>query len=153
MHLWIDRVDQLPDGRKAVIDYKTGKVSAAQWFGERPEEPQLPLYSMVEGDGVCVCAVLFAQVKADEMKYSGVVEEAGLVPSLPPGRKGPLQEATDNWPQVLHDWELSINRLAADFRDGKADVDPKEEKTCETSYCKLAGLCRIDEIRTGDACD
>ena len=143
VHLWLDRIDELEDGRKLVIDYKTGSVNPSQWFGERPEEPQLPLYSMVEGEGIC--AVLFAQLKAAEMKFSGIVEEAGLIPGLPPTRKGPLQQATEQWPQVLEDWQHTINQLAEDFRQGRAEVDPKKPDTCASSYCELSGLCRIDE--------
>ncbi len=147
VHLWLDRIDQITDGRKLVIDYKTGAVSPAQWFGERPEEPQLPLYSMVEGEGVC--AVLYGQLKAAEMKFSGVVEEQGLIPGLPPSRNSQLKEVTEQWPQVLDDWQQTIDQLAEDFRSGRAAVDPKKPSTCETSYCELSGLCRIDEMMAG----
>ncbi|MFW2439472.1 MAG: PD-(D/E)XK nuclease family protein [Arenicellales bacterium] len=148
IHLWIDRIDELADGRKVVIDYKTGIVSPSQWFGERPEEPQLPLYSMVEsGDkDTEVSAVLYGQLKAADMKFSGVVAEEGLIPNLPPARNPQLKEVTELWPQVLDDWQHTINQLAGDFRSGKADVDPKKPSTCETSYCELSGLCRIDEL-------
>jgi probable DNA repair protein len=146
VHLWLDRVDQLADGRKLVIDYKTGAVNPSQWFGDRPEEPQLPLYSMVEGDSVC--AVLYGQLKAAEMKFSGVVEQEGLIPGLPP-RNPKLREVTEQWPQVLEDWKLTIYQLANDYRHGRADVNPKKPTTCETSYCELSGLCRIDEMMEG----
>jgi probable DNA repair protein len=147
VHLWIDRIDKLADGRRVVIDYKTGLVSPSQWFGDRPEEPQLPLYSMVEGENVC--AVLFSQLRASDMKFSGVVEEEGLIPDLPPSRNPQLKEVTEQWPQVLDDWKLTINQLAEDFRSGKADVDPKNASTCKSSYCELSGLCRIDELMAG----
>jgi probable DNA repair protein len=41
----IDRVDALPDGSLALIDYKTGKTVAnvGAWFGDRLFETQLPL--------------------------------------------------------------------------------------------------------------
>jgi ATP-dependent helicase/nuclease subunit B len=147
VHLWIDRIDELVDGRKLVIDYKTGSVNPAQWFGDRPDDPQLPVYSMVEGEGIC--AVLFAQLKAAEMKFHGVVEEAGLLPDLPPPRNAQLKEVTEQWPQVLTDWKQTINKLALDFRHGRAEVNPKKPSTCQTSYCELSGLCRIDEMTSG----
>ena len=62
IRLTVDRIDELPDGRRILIDYKTGVVQPSQWFGQRPEEPQLPLYSMVvEGEKA---AVLFAGTKS-----------------------------------------------------------------------------------------
>ena len=148
VHLWIDRVDELAAGGKVVIDYKTGSVSPSQWFGDRPEEPQLPLYSIAEGaDESAVRAVLYGQLKAADMKFSGVVEQAGLLPNLPPSRNPQLKQITEQWPQVLDEWLLTINQLASDFRKGRAEVDPKKPDTCETSYCELSGLCRIDELQ------
>ena len=38
----LDRLDRLDDGRKVIIDYKTGKASVNDWFNSRPDEPQLP---------------------------------------------------------------------------------------------------------------
>ncbi len=40
----LDRVDELDDGRRIVIDYKTRAPFVGSMLGERPEEPQLPLY-------------------------------------------------------------------------------------------------------------
>jgi ATP-dependent helicase/nuclease subunit B len=47
----VDRIDRLPDGRLAVIDYKTGQPPSVQNI-EEGLEPQLPLLAlMVEGGG------------------------------------------------------------------------------------------------------
>ena len=43
-----DRIDEFEDGRRAVIDYKTRAPSRTRWLGERPQEPQLPLYSLLD---------------------------------------------------------------------------------------------------------
>ena len=46
--------------------------------------------------------------------------------------------------EQLIDWRKSIERLAKDFLDGRAEVDPREyPKTCE--HCGLEALCRIQE--------
>jgi hypothetical protein len=29
-----------------VIDYKTGEAKVAAWLGDRPDEPQLPMYAL-----------------------------------------------------------------------------------------------------------
>jgi len=144
VHLLIDRIDCLADGRKIVIDYKTGAVKPSQWFGERPEEPQLPLYSTVIEDEVA--AVLFGQLRAGDIRFNGVVSDEGLIEGLP-GRNADLRKAIEEWPQLQAEWRSILERLAHDFRLGVADVDPKQENTCTTSYCTLAPLCRIHEQR------
>ena len=139
--LKVDRIDQLDDGSKVLIDYKTGQVNPTEWFDERPEEPQLPLYSMlVEGDK---SAVLIAQIRTGDCAFKGVVARAGLIPGLPQ-RTGLMREVTEHWPEVFGQWAGIMTALARDFRAGRAEVDPKDPvKTCQ--YCELGGLCRIDE--------
>ncbi|HED16150.1 MAG TPA: hypothetical protein ENI64_04945 [Gammaproteobacteria bacterium] len=147
VNLWIDRIDELDDGRKIIIDYKTGKVSPGDWFGERPNDPQLPLYSVVEGGDIA--AVLFGQIRAGELAYKGVVQQADMIPDLPPakGNKS-LKEAMQNWPVVLDEWKQEIERLAKGFSQGDASVNPKNGRaTCASSYCQLAVLCRINEMQ------
>ena len=143
----IDRVDELEDGRKLVIDYKTGSVSPGQWFGERPEEPQLPLYSMVIKDDVA--AVAFAQVKAGEMAFKGVAEEKDLLPKVNSFEK--LKYTKETWTEVLDEWKHTMEKLAEDYCKGEAAIDPKHSsKTCENTYCNLISLCRFNEITTLD---
>jgi probable DNA repair protein len=141
--LTVDRIDQLEDGRVILIDYKTGVVQPSQWFGDRPEEPQLPLYSaVVEGEKA---AVLFAQIRLGESLFRGVVAEKGLIPGLPPVQGArQLKESTETWPLVIDEWSRIMNSLARDFRAGKALVDPKRQPD-SCSYCELSALCRIDE--------
>jgi probable DNA repair protein len=155
VRLFIDRIDRLADGARVVLDYKTGTVRPSAWFGERPEEPQLPLYGVavrggppagsMTADGP-VAAVAFAQIRADGVAFNGVVREPGLLPGLPARRKGPLQDATGEWPAVLDEWARELERLAAGFRAGTAEVDPKRGlHTCEATYCELQPLCRVRE--------
>src|SRR5471030_421944 len=57
----IDRIDRLADGREVIVDYNTGSPSVHSWDTERPEEPQLPLYSTMHE--APLAGVLFGQVK------------------------------------------------------------------------------------------
>ena len=145
----IDRIDQLEDGRKLVIDYKTGVVSPGQWFSDRPEDPQLPLYSMAtEGD---IAALAIAQVRAGEMVFKGVAEEAGLLPKVNSFDKLRVKNLKESWEEVLEEWKSTMNKLAKAFHDGKAAVDPKNQSnTCDNTYCDLKSLCRINELTTLD---
>ena len=74
LNLRVDRIDRV-DGGRLILDYKTGKVSPAMWDGERPDEPQLPLYG-VHGPVGDLRGVLFAQVRAGDMEFRGRVEDA-----------------------------------------------------------------------------
>jgi probable DNA repair protein len=145
--LKIDRIDTLADGRQVVIDYKTGNVQASQWFGDRPDEPQLPLYSMaVDGD---IAGVLFAQVKTGGMVFKGVTEDAGIAPKVAPYDKLKQTKDTGSWLNVLSGWRTTMEALATDFRNGEASVDPKiYPVTCQ--YCELKPLCRVNELTVLD---
>jgi len=155
VNLKLDRIDELEDGALVVLDYKTGKVTPSRWFGERPEDPQLPLYGVAADAAAAtgagpVAAVAFAQIRADKTAFSGVVRSEGLLPGLPANRKGELKDATDNWPRVLEEWAGVLERLGTAFSEGAAEVDPKNGLvTCRSTYCELSALCRIHERATG----
>lgn len=150
----LDRVDELEDGARVVLDYKTGRVQPGGWFGERPDDPQLPLYGVAAradtdgGNGVA--GIAFAQIRPDQATVTGVVRDEHVLPGLPVKRKGELQDATTTWPAVLDEWAAVLERLGGEFRAGHADVDPKDGlDTCRRTYCELAGLCRINERLVG----
>ncbi|MBE0621869.1 MAG: PD-(D/E)XK nuclease family protein [Burkholderiales bacterium] len=131
----LDRVDELDDGRRIVIDYKSSAAPASAWLGERPDEPQLPLYLVAtEPDAV---AIAFAQVKAGEMKFAALAADETLLPvrkSLPePG-----------WDAQVAEWRRVLARLATQFAAGEAAVQPKNPRTtCRN--CDVQPLCRIHE--------
>jgi len=159
--LKLDRIDELEDGGRVVIDYKTGKVRPSAWFGERPDDPQLPLYGVAAHSNPDagsaagpVAAVAFAQIRPEIQAFSGVVRGEGVLPGLPGGRKGELQDACDNWPQVLQNWSGVLGRLGAAFAGGRAEVDPKNGlATCRSTYCQLQALCRVHDRVSGSGVD
>ena len=144
IRLKLDRVDELEAGGYLVIDYKTGKVAAAQWFGERPEDPQLPLYASVID--APLAGILFAQLQASELAFKGISEETGLVPKVKSYQEMKQTKELPSWSAVLDNWKTTVEKLASDFRAGKAQVDPlRQANTCR--YCELSSLCRIHEHR------
>jgi ATP-dependent helicase/nuclease subunit B len=131
----LDRVDELEDGRRIVIDYKSSADSEGAWLGERPDAPQLPLY-LVASEPAAV-AIAFAQVKAGAMKFAALAADETLLPvkkSLPePG-----------WEAQVAAWRKVLARLATQFAAGEAAVQPKNPRTtCRN--CDLQPLCRIHE--------
>ena len=148
LRLVIDRLDRLPGGGAAVIDYKTGRVDPKKWFGDRPEDPQLPLYAI--SSETPPDAIVFAVIRDDDCVYSGVVNQEGLFPGLPPKRgknTEMLVEAGEDLPATIAVWRNILHRLMREFLSGQAAVDPNDGRnTCNKSYCELHSLCRIDEL-------
>jgi ATP-dependent helicase/nuclease subunit B len=137
-------MDRLDAGGHAVVDYKTGSANVGDWFGARPDDPQLPLYAASAGE--VIAAVAFARVKSGDMAFKGVAREEGLIPgvsTLDKQRTG-AAKAYASWDELLERWRSELESLGREFAAGEARVDPKRgDQTCR--YCELKPLCRINE--------
>lgn len=139
----VDRIDRLERGGLAVIDYKTGSPRVAGWLGERPDDPQLPLYALAAGDEVA--AVAFACLKAGKLGFAGLAREEGLLPEVKTVDKHrTAAKLAASWSELIDGWRLATAGLAAEFARGEARVDPKRPfATCKD--CGLSALCRVRE--------
>ena len=137
-----DRVDELEDGARVLIDYKTGEVDCGEWEGERPLAPQLPAYAATtEGD---IAAVAFAQMKVGKVRFTGYSPDPAVLPCSNPFRKtepGTLGESS--LAPVVDRWKRIIERLATEYREGHAAVDRANEDVCK--YCALPAICRVED--------
>jgi probable DNA repair protein len=133
----MDRIDRVGDG-VFFVDYKTGYLAdPKQWIGDRPDEPQLPLYALLpETDELKGMA--FARVRAGrDMKWSGYQAEEGILPT------SKSRANVRDLSQLVEEWRETLTRLAEDFAAGKADVWPKSfEVNC--ARCAQRLLCRVD---------
>src|SRR5207248_10431101 len=64
LHLKVrmDRIDRGESGL-TIIDYKTGKTRTADWDGDRPDAPQLPLYAVIASEAEPVAEIAFARIR------------------------------------------------------------------------------------------
>ena len=130
----IDRVDRLADGARVLIDYKTG-LASADWRGERPDNPQLPIYALQRPQALV--AVAYGRVNASECCFVAEAERPGIFRQR--GQKSPL-EGLPTLAALIQVWSGRIEHLAADFAAGRAEVAPTL-RAC--SSCRLHGLCRV----------
>ncbi len=143
--LVIDRTDRLANGKLAQIDYKSGMVTPAKWFGDRPEDPQLPLYSTTTDEPLD--AIAFGRIRAGDVAFSGVVHRKGIMPGLPGHNSKYHKIALEDWTGTLARWKEALESIATEYKEGRADVDPTSTSTCDNTYCELQALCRIQEKR------
>ena len=154
MQVRLDRVDLVGEdgaGGALILDYKSGSLKPSAWVGERPDDVQLPLYAayapLSEEAGhedAAVAGILIGTTKpGKDMSFAGRVRDAQAM--LNPGLhassglvKNPLDDAQ------LEEWRRILDRLAGEFLEGRAEVDPKDGgKTCEK--CHLQAVCRVYE--------
>lgn len=132
LHLRIDRVDRLKNGRLVLIDYKSGKPTRNQLEGERPAEPQLLVYAAALGNDVD--GIFFGQLKPRDLRAVGFSRE---------------QHFLDRTANIKRDWDFfmqesrtNIERITRGFVEGFAAVD-HIKGACD--YCNIKPLCRVYE--------
>jgi len=149
VRMFVDRIDQLDDGRRIIIDYKTGAaIDTRNWASERLTEPQLPIYAALASPEP-VAAVVFAKVLADKPAFAGVAGEAELLPGIA-GVGDDRQKLFDpalfpDWPSVVSHWQDRLQAVAREVREGVAGVVVGDEKLL--AWCEVTPLLRLAERR------
>jgi probable DNA repair protein len=139
----LDRIDELEDGQHIIIDYKTRKQSIQTMIGERPDEPQLPLY-LVMTEVQRAAGVAFASVKLGDMGFVAIVRDQGLLPGVKSFSEVNGCKQFNSWEQLIATWRQHLTDLADGFAGGDATVNPKNfPATCE--FCDMQLFCRIHE--------
>ncbi len=141
--LRVDRIDLLPNGRRLLIDYKSGDARPRQWLGQRPEEPQLPLYTRLfppeEVEGIS-----FGILRHSNTEYRGLARTAqgsGIGDDIA-RETGRTDAEQPDWDALQLHWDGALEALIREFLAGHAAVAPLDpRRTC--TYCGLDALCRI----------
>lgn len=148
LSLRLDRIDTLEEGGTVIIDYKTGRaLPPRQWFDERPQAPQLGLYALAQRSAspdLELRALVYAQLKADDVDALGVAADARAWPGLT--EVSALKKFQD-WPALEAWWNAHLGALAGEIAAGRATAAPRfYPSTCRT--CRLQALCRIESVRS-----
>jgi len=130
----IDRMDQMQDGSKLIIDYKTGNnVTLSQLTGEPLEQAQLPIYATThEVEGVA-----FALVNSNNCQFKAITKNRY---SLPISSQS-ISRMPD-WKNQISQWKIELISASEKFKNGKAEVLPTT-KACD--FCDYDLLCRVDK--------
>ncbi len=138
--LRMDRLDELADGSLLIIDYKTGQVHIRDWFGDRPDDPQLLLYALVSEQPIQ--GLVFASIRHDQCGFKGLGAASYAIPGLLELHQQ-REDPVIDWQDFIAQRRAVLTQLAIEFQAGIATVTPKSwEKNCEN--CDLHMLCRIE---------
>jgi len=141
LSLTVDRIDESEEGLIALIDYKTGaSQTLKKWFGDRIEEPQLPLYSLIVPTDV----VSFAIIRKGTSRYRGLGRMDDFISGV---KSNFTKECPDleDWGQLKEYWQDKLNRTVGEFLEGILKVDPINKKeTCK--HCDQKTFCRKAEL-------
>jgi ATP-dependent helicase/nuclease subunit B len=127
----VDRIDRNPEGKKWVIDYKSNLPKCLPWKEERPQEPQLLLYALLDEN---IKVLLYVQLKAGQLTSKGLSEE-----NLPLGGTTVLKK-DENWAAYRQNWQTQLNELAEEFHKGFCPPEPSSNSICQ--QCNYQNLCR-----------
>ncbi|EED32983.1 conserved hypothetical protein [gamma proteobacterium NOR5-3] len=139
LRLRIDRIDQLHDGAKLIIDYKSGAIgSVNKWFEERPSRPQLPLYALLTPPAA---GIAYASLKPGAEGFRGVGERE-FIKGIDSAEKHLSDNEVGGMTALRAHWTRELTLLADEFVAGHSAVDPTVE-ACR--YCQRFSLCRLGE--------
>ncbi|USQ13382.1 PD-(D/E)XK nuclease family protein [Legionella lytica] len=127
----VDRLDEVAD-KKWVIDYKSSLPSSRPWYEDRPKEPQLLLYALLDKE---INALLLMQIKAGKIVCSGFSEEKQSVSGISSLKK------EETWDDCRAHWHNQLTHLAQEFQEGHCAPQPAQLTICQ--QCSFQNLCRF----------
>ena len=127
----VDRLDQVAD-KKWVIDYKSSLPASKPWNEDRPKEPQLLLYALLDED---INTLLLMQLKTGKIACSGLSEEKLELSGLSSLKK------EETWEDYRSTWQQQLTLLANEFQQGHSVPQPVSPIVCQ--QCDFQNLCRF----------
>lgn len=135
-----DRIDRLEDGRRIVIDYKSSSPAKSRWIGARLQEPQLPLYTLLDTE---LQGIAFAPLTRDP-QFIPLGNNLGLTTAADKSVSHQTKGWAEDWDELVAKWASSLEALASAFLEGDASIDPSAG-ACQ--HCDFTSVCRINQLR------
>ncbi len=146
LSLRLDRIDELGDGRLAVIDYKSGggRIDPKpDWMRERPVGLQLPFYaSVLAQKDARVAALVLARLHAREVEVKGLADADYGFDGLSALADWPAF-AEYTWDQLMHAWRQVICQMADEYVAGVARN--QSLRPDDIQYCDVLPFLRLNE--------
>lgn len=128
----IDRLDTVENNQKWVIDYKSTLPQKSPWQEDRPTEPQLLLYALLDDQ---INTILYIELKNGRVACKGLSEEDDKIKGIKT-----IQEK-ESWSALRKQWHQQLESLAKEFHDGECAPKPIHKSVCE--QCSFSDLCRL----------
>ena len=130
-NLRVDRMDcSVESNKRWVIDYKSSLSTNLPFREERPKEPQLLLYALLDDS---INTLLFAGLKEGQISIKGLSEEE--VDGISTLKKG------ENWGELRDNWHRQLSELADEYSTGHCPPKPASPAVCQ--QCDFQSLCRF----------
>lgn len=128
----VDRLDSVENDKKWLIDYKSTIPASNPWKEERPKEPQLLLYALLDET---INTLLFVQLKAGQLESKSFSEEKLNLKGNSSIKKD------EHWEDYRQHWHEQLTSLAKEFNQGHCPPQPLSRSICE--QCDFESLCRF----------
>jgi RecB family exonuclease len=139
----IERIDELTDGKLAIVDYKTSeRATSSEWFGRRLRDAQVPLYASQSAERVGAAVV--ARLTPDEVRYFGFWPEGSF-----PGRTS--KAANPDTGAQLAVWRAQLAELAGELAAGDARIFVDDYEDAAGAYAPLTRVYEQLALLRGSA--
>lgn len=127
----VDRLDESysENSSKIIIDYKSTMPASKPWDEDRPLEPQLLLYALLDDTVNCI---LYLELKNGHVEANGVSAFLNETPGI---------KTIKDWQNAKITWRNQLTSLANEFKKGECSPNPAKASICQT--CDLQSLCRF----------
>ena len=129
----IDRLDNMQTDEKLVIDYKSTLPNTFPWYEERPLEPQILLYALLDDK---INTIILTELKHGQLACKGLSATSQAIPGI-----HAIKEH-ENWQQIRCVWRKKILSLIDEFNHGNYEPRPVHKKIC--GQCDFKSLCRLE---------